>query len=117
MFEQWLQSGNGESCFTRGEGYRYQGPYWGPYRALYSRNIDNLFMAGRDISVSHDGLGAVRVMRTCGMMGEIVGMAASICREQGCTPREVYQHHLPLLKELMRQGAGKEATPPSGRSS
>ena len=51
--------------------------YWGPYRCLYSRNINNLFMAGRNISVTKTGLGPVRVMKTCGMMGEIVGMAAA----------------------------------------
>lgn len=99
------------STFTRGEEFRYDGPYWAPYRCLYSRNIENLFMAGRDISVSHDGLGAVRVMRTCGMMGEIVGMAASICRKYDCTPREVYELHLSELKELMRVGASKESVP------
>jgi len=60
---------------SEGKDYTYQGPYWAPYRCLYSRNLGNLFMAGRDISVSNDGLGPVRVMRTCGMMGEIVGKA------------------------------------------
>ncbi|MCA9210652.1 MAG: FAD-dependent oxidoreductase, partial [Planctomycetales bacterium] len=40
-----------------------------PYRCFYSRNIENLFMAGRCISVTHEALGAVRVMQTCGMMG------------------------------------------------
>lgn len=79
-----------------------------PYRCLYSRNIDNLFMAGRNISVTHVALGTVRVMRTTGMMGEVVGMAASVCRKNGCTPREVYQHHLPELKELMKKGAYRE---------
>jgi hypothetical protein len=67
-------------------------------------------MAGRDVSVTHDALGPVRVMRTCGMMGEIVGMAASICRTHGCSPRDVYTHHLDELKSLMTQGAGREAT-------
>ncbi len=81
-------------------------PYAVPYRCLYSRNIDNLFMAGRDISVTHIGLGTVRVMRTCGMMGEVVGMAASICREQEALPRDVYTTHLDALKSLMQQGAG-----------
>jgi hypothetical protein len=95
------------SNFTRGQGYTYEGPYWAPYRCLYSRNIDNLFMAGRDVSVTHDALGPVRVMRTCGMMGEIVGMAASICREYDCTPREVYAEHLDELKGLMERGAGR----------
>ncbi len=97
------------SSFTRGKEYEYKGPYWAPYRCLYSRNVENLFMAGRDISVSHDGLGPIRVMRTCGMMGEIVGMAASICKEHSCTPREVYQLHLAQLKALMHEGAGKVA--------
>ena len=50
-----------------------------PYRCFYSRNIDNLFMAGRCISVTHEALGTTRVMKTCGMMGEVVGKAASIC--------------------------------------
>ena len=68
---------------TRGEGYTYKSPYWAPYRCLYSRNITNLFMAGRDISVTHEALGPVRVMRTCGMMGEIVGKAAWICVRHG----------------------------------
>lgn len=56
-------------------------PYAVPYRCLYSRNVDNLFMAGRNISVTHVALGSVRVMRTTGMMGEVVGMAASLCPE------------------------------------
>lgn len=95
------------STFTRGKEFQYEGPYWAPYRCLYSRNIPNLFMAGRDISVSQDGLGAVRVMRTCGMMGEIVGMAASICKQHDCSPREVYESYLGELQQLMKQGAGK----------
>ena len=85
------------------KGYSYQGPYWAPYRCLYSRNVSNLFMAGRDISVTHDGLGPVRVMRTCGMMGEIVGKAAWICVRQETSPRGVYEKFLPQLQELMTQ--------------
>ena len=77
-----------------------------PYRCLYSRNIENLFMAGRNISVTHVALGTVRVMRTTGMMGEVVGMAASICNKYGCLPRQVYQSHLPELKNLMQEGVG-----------
>lgn len=92
-----------------GDEYRYAGPYWAPYRCLYSRNIDNLFMAGRDISVTHEALGAVRVMRTCGMMGEVVGMAASLCKKYSCDPRGVYKNHLTDLKELLKFGAGKQS--------
>lgn len=72
---------------TDGSGFKYKGPYWAPYRALYSRNIPNLFMAGRNISVDREGLGPVRVMRTTGMMGEVVGKAAWIAATQGTTPR------------------------------
>ncbi len=90
---------------TTGKDYDYQGPYWAPYRILYSRNIGNLFMAGRNISVNKDGLGPVRVMRTCGMMGEVVGKAASICIQKNATPREVYEKYLPQLKEMMQQPA------------
>ena len=86
-------------------------PYAVPYRCLYSRNISNMFMAGRDISVSHIGLGTVRVMRTCGMMGEVVGMAASICHKQKALPRDVYTSHLDSLKALMEQGAGEQGLP------
>lgn len=88
---------------TDGANHRYKGPYWAPYRTLYSRNIGNLFMAGRDISVDREALGAVRVMRTCGAMGEIVGKAAAICVQQDTTPRGVYERHLDRLKELMRK--------------
>lgn len=92
--------------FTHGEGFTYKFPYWVPYRCLYSRNISNLFMAGRDISVTHEALGAVRVMKTTGAMGEIVGMAASVCKKMKCSPREVYSYYLDDLRELMLAGAG-----------
>ena len=82
-------------------------PYPIPYRCYYSRNVDNLFMAGRNISVTHVALGTVRVMRTTGMMGEVVGMAASIAVKHNTTPRGVYQHHLDELKSLMEKGVGK----------
>ncbi|MEM7205410.1 MAG: FAD-dependent oxidoreductase [Planctomycetota bacterium] len=93
--------------YTRGDGYDYEGPYWVPYRCLYSRNVDNLFMAGRDISVTHEALGAVRVMKTTGAMGEIVGMAAAVCLDHDCAPRDVYGEHLDDLQQLMRRGAGR----------
>jgi len=82
-------------------------PYPIPYRCLYSRNIDNLIMAGRCISVTHVALGTVRVMRTCGMMGEVIGMAASLCKKHNTSPRGIYQYHLDELKELAKRGLGK----------
>jgi len=91
-------------------------PYPIPYRCLYSRNIDNLFMAGRDISVTHVALGTIRVMNTCGMMGEVVGMAAAICKARDTTPRGVYRDHLAELKERMRKGVSKTPIPARGSS-
>jgi hypothetical protein len=85
-------------------------PYPIPYRCFYSRNVDNLFMAGRNISVTHVALGTVRVMRTTGMMGEVVGMAASLCKQNKLNPRDVYEQRLEDLKTLMTRGVGKEGT-------
>ena len=89
--------------FTRGAEYEYGGEYWAPYRTLYSRNIKNLFMAGRCISVTKSGLGPVRVMKTCGMMGEVVGKAASICIKKNVSPREVYTRHLKAFQLLLNK--------------
>lgn len=86
-------------------------PYTVPYRCLYSENISNLFMAGRNISTSHIALGSTRVMRTAGAMGEVVGMAASICCKHNATPRMVYLHHLEELKSLMMRGVDKDGIP------
>ncbi len=83
-------------------------PYPIPYRCLYSRNVNNLFMAGRNISVTHMALGTVRVMRTTAMMGEVVGLAASLCKTNSVLPRRVYQIYLPDLVTLMEKGAGKQ---------
>jgi hypothetical protein len=82
-------------------------PFWIPYRCLYSRNLSNLFMAGRNISVTHDALGAVRVMRTCGTMGEVIGMAASLCAKHDTAPRAIHDRHFGELQDLMRRGTGK----------
>ncbi|HJN17555.1 MAG TPA: FAD-dependent oxidoreductase, partial [Armatimonadota bacterium] len=77
-----------------------------PLRSLYSRNVSNLFMAGRDISVSHVALGGVRVMRTTALMGQAVGTAAAVANEHGATPRGVYNKHLAELQQsLLRDGA------------
>lgn len=86
-------------------------PYAIPYRCLYSRDVPNLFMAGRDISVTHVALGSVRVMRTCAMMGEVVGMAATVCRRREVLPRAVYTDWFQDLVELMKKGTGRTDVP------
>jgi len=82
-----------------------------PYRCFYSKDIDNLFMAGRNISVSHIALGTVRVMRTTAMMGEVVGLAASVCARHGELPHDVYDTRFDELRELMQRGAGRTDVP------
>ena len=82
-----------------------------PYRCFYSQNVENLFMAGRDISVTHVALASVRVMRTCAMMGEVVGLAAKVCTDHGCVPREVYPKFFRDLRTLMERGAGNPEAP------
>jgi len=76
-------------------------PYFIPYRSLYSKNIENLFMAGRCFSCSHVGLGGPRVMRTTGQMGAAVGYAASLCKTHQCSPRGLYENHLAQYLELV----------------
>jgi hypothetical protein len=78
--------------------------YTFPYRCLYSRNISNLLMAGRNISVTHIALGTVRVQRTTGMMGEVIGLAASLCKERKCLPRDIYNYYLGDLFNLIDTG-------------
>ena len=68
-------------------------------------------MAGRCISVTHEALGTVRVMKTCGMMGEVVGKAASICVQKDCSPRDVYEKYWPELDRLLQiPGKGRRET-------
>ena len=94
-----------------GKGVDRQHGYPVPYRCMYSKNIENLFMAGRDISVTHEALGTVRVMKTGGMIGEVVGKAASICVKNDCTPRAVYERYFDELKGLLAlRGAARRET-------
>jgi len=65
------------------------GRYFIPLRALYSRNVRNLLMAGRCFSATHVGLGSPRVMNTTGQMGVAVGCAAAVCKRHARVPREV----------------------------
>ncbi len=82
-----------------------------PYRCFYSKDVENLFMAGRCISVTHEALGTVRVMKTCGMMGEVVGKAASVAVKHGSTPRGVYENHWSELDALLKlPGKSRRAT-------
>ena len=75
-----------------------------PYRCLYARDVKNLFLGGRLISLSHVAFSSARVMRTLGCLGEVAAMAAKVCMEQNVLPRGVYERHFDRLKEKMRLG-------------
>jgi len=75
--------------------------YYIPFRCLYSKNVDNLMMAGRCFSCSHIGLIGPRCMNTTGQMGIATGYAASLCVQHQTTPRGVYKKHIAELKKLI----------------
>ena len=77
-----------------------------PFRSLYSRSIDNLMMAGRNISATHLAMSDTRVMLTCAIMGHAVGTGAAICIQKNSTPRVLYQKHIrELQQQLLKEGA------------
>lgn len=76
-------------------------PYNIPLRTLYSRNIRNLMMAGRNISASHVAFSSTRVMSTCAVMGQAVGTAAALCVRAGLAPSQLAQHKT-RVAELQR---------------
>ncbi len=81
-------------------------PFGIPYRSLYSRNVENLLFAGRNISVTHAALSATRVMATCAVIGQAVGSAAALCVAKGVTPRGLYPAHIgELQQQLMADDA------------
>lgn len=77
------------------------GNYHIPLRCLYSRNVTNMWMAGRNVSVSHVAFGSTRVMATCALMGEGVGVAAALAARHGWSPREVANSHTERLKHAL----------------
>jgi hypothetical protein len=78
-------------------------PFGIPYRCLYSRNIANLFCAGRNISVTHAAMSASRVMATCALLGQAAGTAAAIAAREQLSPRQVYQQKIGELKQALME--------------
>lgn len=83
-----------------------KGIYQIPYRTLYSKNISNLFLAGRVISASHVAFGSTRVMATAAYVSQAVGMAAAICKEEQVLPADIIKkNHIGALQErLLKTG-------------
>jgi len=84
-----------------------KGIYQIPYRSLYSRNIKNLFLAGRIISASHVAFGSSRVMATCAHNAQAVGMAAVICNQYQLVPRELLEGDRMKTLQHKLQAAGQ----------
>lgn len=81
-------------------------PFSIPFRSLYSRNVANLMMAGRDISASHLALADTRVMLTCAVIGHAAGTGAAFCVRENTTPRGVCENHIgQLQQQLLKEGA------------
>lgn len=81
-------------------------PLYGiPLRCLYSRNVDNLLLAGRLISGTRVALGSYRVMKTLATTGQAVGAAAYLCTRQKISPRELAAAPEELRQLLLKEDA------------
>ena len=76
-------------------------PFGLPYRALYSKTIENLLFAGRNISLTHAAMSATRVMATCAILGQAMGTAAALAVRHGLSPRGVYQQRIRDLQQAL----------------
>ncbi len=93
----------------RATGEQEEGTVWGqikapydiPYRCIYSRNIENLFVGGRAISCSHMAMSSTRVIATCAITGEAAGVAASMCLDKDILPRALGEKHIVELQETL----------------
>ncbi|NLB55337.1 MAG: FAD-dependent oxidoreductase, partial [Lentisphaerae bacterium] len=72
-----------------------------PYRCLYSKNIENLLFAGRNISATHLALGTLRVQNTVATLGQAAGTAAALCIKHDETPRGIYERHIRELQQTL----------------
>ena len=81
----------------------YDGVYTIPYRSYYSKNIKNLYMAGRDISTTRLGLASTRIIGCCAIGGEAVGIAAALCKKYACDPRELAPHVKELQQLILKE--------------
>ncbi len=79
---------------------RFTQVYEIPFRSLYSVNVPNLMMSGRNVSVTHIALSSTRLQGTCATMGQATGTAAAMCVKKGVTPRQIAKKH---IKELQQQ--------------
>ena len=72
-----------------------------PYRCLYSKNIENLYFAGRCASVTHIALGTARIQNTIACMAQAAATAACMCIDKRETPRGIYERHIRELQQIL----------------
>ena len=82
---------------------RYGARYWIPYRSLQVRELDNLLVAGRCISVDHRTHHATKEIPACMVTGQAAGTAAAIAVQKGIGPKDV--DVAALRDALQRAGA------------
>jgi len=89
----------------KGKGIKFRfvknkGSFGIPYRILVPLKIDNLLVAGRCVSATHEALGSIRVMGACMAMGQAAGTAIGMCLKEGAIPRKLdYEDLREKLKE------------------
>jgi hypothetical protein len=96
----FFMNGNGGNHLQK---RRLKEPYGIPLRCLYSKNIENLMFAGRNISATHIGFATTRVMATVGVIGQGVGTAASVAIRYGMTPRQACQEKIAEIQDILLQ--------------
>jgi len=88
-----------------GECVYFDGVYTVPYRSYYSKNISNMFMAGRDIGCTRLAYSSTRILGCCAVGGQAVGVAAAMCIDKKCTPRELAPYVGEIQQTLLKHDA------------
>jgi hypothetical protein len=81
-------------------------PYGISLRSLYSRNVENLFTVGRNMSASYVAFCSSRVLSTGLIVGQAAGVAAGLCKKHKATPREVAKNHAKECQQLILKQDG-----------
>ena len=88
-FDVHNMTGNGLDETGVQKNFQQKKGYTIPYGCFVPLEVDNLYLAGRNISGTHMAHSNYRVMPICANMGQAVGVAAAICVKEGTVPREL----------------------------
>jgi hypothetical protein len=97
-------TGSGLDATGMQKGFTQHRGYTIPYRCFVPKKVENLLLAGRNISGTHMAHSNYRVMPICANMGQAVGVAAALCAKQGVSPRDL---NLAALQTVLK-GLGVE---------